>query len=374
MISNIRQNKGTDLKPDKNMWIVVVMIVFITVCHYLIPIRHHYYHEIFRRLYYLPIILAAYQFGFYGGLVTSVVVCIVYLPHVIFQWAGHFLNNLVRFTEIILYIVVGSLAGFLSQNVKDERDRYKRTAEKLEVSYNQLETQTVQLAEMESQLRSADRLAVLGELSASLAHEVRNPLGSIKGAVDILRKRCPEDETAKEFSDLLLREVIRLNEVVDSYLSMARKPSIRKARTDLKEIIESVLDLVGPEIRKRRIHVKCDFSNQSLMARIQEIEAQQVFLNLILNALAALDDEGHVHIEGEVRAKEIVVKVSDTGKGIPKENIDRIFDPFFTTRREGLGLGLSIVKRIMQSNRGNINVDSEENKGTSFTLIFHRVK
>ncbi len=374
MISNLNQNKDTDLKTGKNIWLVVILVVFISTCHYLVPIRHYHYHEIFRRLYYLPIILAAYQYGLYGGLAASAAVCIIYLPHVIFQWTGNLLNNLVRFTEIILYLVVGSLAGFLSQNVKNERNRYKEAAERLEASYKQLEIQRDQLAEMESQLRSADRLAVMGELSASLAHEVRNPLGSIKGAVDILRKRCPEDKIAKEFSDLLFKEVIRLNKVVDSYLSMARKPSARTASTDLKEIIKSVLYLVGPEIRKRRIHTKSEFSNQALNARIQEIEAQQVFLNLILNALAALEDDGQLDIEAKVQANKICVTVSDTGKGISKKNISKIFDPFYTTRKDGMGLGLSIVKRIVQSNQGNIRVESTENRGTTFTLMFHRVK
>ena len=261
-----------------------------------------------------------------------------------------------------------------SQKVRNERDRYRKTAEKLEASYSKLEKQTAQLSDMEIQLRAADRLAVLGELSASLAHEVRNPLGSIKGAVDILRKRCPEDKTAQEFSDLLLKETDRLNRVVENYLEMGRKPSGHAEHCNLSEIVESVLRLVGPEIRRKRIGIQVDFPDEPLITPIQEVEVRQVFLNLILNALMAMEEEGHINIRGEITDEGIGITISDTGKGIPSSQVKEIFKPFYTSRKHGTGLGLAIVKRIMESYRGKIEVESEEDKGTTFTLIFHKAK
>ena len=284
------------------------------------------------------------------------------------------MDNLVRFNEIVLYLVVGGIAGLLSRRVQDERDRYKRTAEELEASYHKLEAKTLQLSDMESQLRAADRLAVLGELSASMAHEVRNPLGSIKGAVDILRKRCPKDKTAQEFSDLLSMEVDRLNRVVENYLEMGRKPSGYDERSNLEKTIESVLNLAGPEIRRKQVEVRCDFPDHPLIAPMHEIEVQQVFLNLILNALAAMNEKGHIYVQGEIRDEKIFIRVTDTGRGIPPDQLKEIFQPFYTSRKHGTGLGLAIVKRIMESCGGKVEVESEENKGTTFILIFQQAE
>ncbi len=355
---------------DIHFWIIAVLVILISALHYNTPTEFHHYHELFRRLYYLPIIHAAYRFGFPGGIITSVAVSLIYLPHVIFQWAGPFLGNLVRFTEILVYIIVGSLAGFLSGRVQKERDRYKKTADKLEDSYQKLESQTIQLSEMESQLRTADRLAVLGELSASLAHEVRNPLGSIKGASDILKNRCSEDEVVQEFTRLLIKEVERLNKVVENYLGMARKAPDHIEKADLKKEIQSVLEILGHPIRKHRIHVSCHFAEQPQMISMQDVEVRQVFLNILLNAISAVEKDGRIDILTTLAEGEVQVVIKDTGIGIESDKLQKIFHPFFTSKEKGTGLGLAIVKRIMETHEGQIEVKSEMGKGTTVVLTF----
>jgi len=366
-------NKNTNWN-DWTFWTVIGLVISISCFHYITPIKYYYLHELYRRLYYIPIIIAAFRYSLTGGITTSVAIGLIYLPHVVFQWRGSFLDNFVRFNEIILYLVVGGVAGFLSSRLRNETDRYKKTAERLEESYKKLEAQTFKLAEMESQLRAADRLAVLGELTASLAHEVRNPLGSIKGATDILKKRCPDDKTAQEFAGVLTKEVNRLNGVVENYLNLSRKVSDHHKHSNIAEIIRSVLTLIGPEIRKKQIKVEIDLPEEPLIARMKEVEVRQVFLNIILNALAALDPEGQIQIEGKIADDKIFVQVMDTGKGIPSDQLEKIFLPFYTTRKDGTGLGLAIVKRIMESCGGKIAVESEETKGTIFTLIFQKAK
>ena len=219
--------------------VLIVLIGLITVAHYVTPISKHYLHEIFRRLYYLPLIIAAFQFGRRGGLIASISISLLYLPHVMFQWSGPFLSNLVRFDEILMYLIIGNTAGFLAEGIRREKEKYRSAAEKLDKAYQQLKKQTEQMSEMEHQLRSADRLAVLGELTASLAHEVRNPLSSIKGAADILSKKCLADQTCREFSDVLSNEVNRLNSVVENYLNVARQTPVPDPVTDLIPVIES---------------------------------------------------------------------------------------------------------------------------------------
>jgi two-component system sensor histidine kinase HydH len=355
---------------DNHFGIIAMMVIVISVLHYTTPTEYHHYHELFRRLYYLPIIHAAYRYGFLGGVVTSVAVSFIYLPHVIFQWAGPFLGNLVRFTEIILYIIMGAIAGFLSGKVQKERDRYKTTADKLEASYQKLESQTIQLSEMESQLRTADRLAVLGELSASLAHEVRNPLGSIKGASDILKNRCSDDEVVQEFTQLLLKEVERLNRVVENYLGMAKKAPDHIEKADLTKEIQSVLEILGHTIRKNHIQISCRFAEQPQMILMQDVEVRQVFLNILLNAISAVEAHGRIEISTTLAEGEARVKIQDTGKGIEPEQLQKIFNPFFTSKEKGTGLGLAIVKRIMESHGGHIEVKSEKDRGTHVMLRF----
>ena len=374
-MSRKTNKKNTNINwNDWTLWTVIGLIISISCCHYTTPIKYYYLHELYRRLYYLPIIIAAFRYSLTGGITTSVAIGLIYLPHVVFQWRGSFLDNFVRFNEIILYIIVGGVAGFLSMRLRNKTDQYRRTAEELRESYKRLEVQTFKLAEMESQLRAADRLAVLGELTASLAHEVRNPLGSIKGATDILKKRCFEDKTTQEFAGVLAKEVDRLNRVVENYLNLSRKISAHPKYSNISEIIRSVLTLVGPEIRKKQIKVEVDLPEEPLMTHTEEVEVQQVFLNLILNALAALDSGGQIQIEGKATDREIFVQVMDTGKGIPSDKLEKIFLPFYTTRKNGTGLGLAIVKRIMESSGGRIEVESKENEGSIFTLTFKKAK
>ena len=359
-------------KKDKNIWIIFGLTVVITASHYLTPTSLHHWHEVFRRLYYIPIILAAVRYGLKGGIIVSLSISLIYLPHVIFQWAGHGLHNLVRFMEVLLYLAIGVLTGFLTKRINKEKNRFKKTAEKLKISYGQLETKSNQLIEMESQLRSADRLAVLGELSASLAHEVRNPLGSIKGAVDIIAKQCRHDKTSLEFSKILQREVVRLNRVVDNYLNMTRKTSGESGQANVAEIVQLVVQLLEPEIKKRSIKITCDFPELPLLIPLSDIETQQVYLNLVLNAVSAIEKDGQVALRGNIENGLTRLIVQDNGKGILKESLNEIFRPFYSNRKNGTGLGLPIVKRIVESAGGTITVESEKNKGSSFVLTFEK--
>ncbi len=358
---------------DWYLWAVIQLTVMVTVLHYLTPTHFHHLHELYRRLYYFPIIIAAYRYGFNGGIATALSIVIVYLPHIIFQWKGSFLDNLVRFNEILLYLVIGAVAGYLSGKVQSEKNRYKKTAEELEVSLAKLRQQTAQLSDLESQLRAADRFAVLGELSASLAHELRNPMGSIRGAADILKKRCRQDDIVREFSELLSTEVERLNQVMENYLDLGRKPAGAEKQSDLANIIESVTALLEPQLRKKEVVLHVDLPPGDLVINMKDVEIRQVFLNILLNALDALSTRGRIGIHGELQDKTIIIKVSDSGDGIAPDKLSEIFVPFYTSRENGTGLGLAIVKRIMESSKGNISVESEENKGTSFSLTFNLI-
>lgn len=361
----------------KRFFVVALLIVAISFLHYFTSIRYPHFHAIYARSYYVPIILAAFWYGLKGGIVASGTISLIYLPHVIFQWGGG-LQNLSRFLEIVMFNVVGSMTGLMVQRVREQRNRYQQAARELERSYEQLTDQTERLLDMEDQLRTSDRLAVLGELSASLAHEVRNPLGSIRGTVDILRKEYPPGSKQAEFFQILVKEVNRLNEVVESYLGLAKPKRQRMADFDLSDVVQSVVDLVSAKARKEKIELIVVRPAETITVFTDEKLLRQVLLNVLLNGMASIEGGGRVVIspslkEGapgdETTSQTFAsVTISDTGRGICESEIENVFKPFYTTKDEGTGLGLAIAKRAVQQLRGGIRLKSKEGVGTTVTV------
>ena len=308
----------------KRIFIITLLVVIISFLHYFTSIQSPHLHAIYARAYYIPIILAAFWYCLRGGIVVSAVVGLIYLPHVIFQWGGG-LGNLSRFLEIVMFIVVGSLTGYMVQRVREQRNRYQQTAQELERSYEKLTEQTERLLEMEDQLRTSDRLAVMGELSASLAHEVRNPLGSIRGTVDILRKKFPAGGEHMEFFKILVKEVNRLNEVVERYLGLAKQKQQKMVDRNLAYIIQSVVDLVSAKARKEKIDLIVVKPAEPITVFTDETLLQQVLLNILLNAMASIEGGGRIVVSpafktdvpksGMSDCPYASVTISDTGGG-----------------------------------------------------------
>jgi signal transduction histidine kinase len=367
-------------------WILIVLLVIIiSVLHYVTPTMKWQYHLILMQSYFIPILLAAFQFGVKGGWGTALLVSFIYFPHVMLQWGGLIETNLMRFLQILLFNIIGYLTGVKAQQEQSEKKRYQQTAEKLEVSLKKLEDQSEKMEEMEEYLRQADRLSVIGEMTASLAHEVRNPLGSIRGAVDILRDELPPQFKQSEFFSILVEETQRLNRVVEDYLNFAGKPRYSEVRFDVREIIRNSQLLLKHRAQKGGISFQIRIPESPLFIRSDPQQLQQVLINLLLNAIQVLPQGGHIRLESftdlvqnispplpgerDSSNQNLIIIVSDDGPGIDKDNLEKIFRPFYSTREEGTGLGLAIVKRICDQNKWQIQVTSEKGKGTAFTLI-----
>ncbi|OGG48477.1 MAG: hypothetical protein A3F84_16305, partial [Candidatus Handelsmanbacteria bacterium RIFCSPLOWO2_12_FULL_64_10] len=219
---------------------VSASIAAITALHYGTSLHQAHLHEVFRRLYYIPIILSAFWFGLRGGMGAAIAVSLLYLPHVMFQWGGDYLLN---FMEIALYNVVGGVTGLMASAERRQRIRYEQASKEIEEAYQKLQAQT-------EQLRAAERLSVLGELAAGMAHEIKNPLGSIQGTAEILSGDTLSDEERTEFGRILIKEVDRLDGVLRNYLRLARPTDAARRRIDLKETLRSTVTLVGAYARK----------------------------------------------------------------------------------------------------------------------------
>ncbi len=225
-------------------------------------------------------------------------------------------------------------------------------------------------------IRRADRLASLGTLIASLAHEIRNPLVSIKTFTQLLPERIEDEEFRNYFLKVASGEIDRLTALINELLGFARPSEPRLEGEDINALIDKMEVLIATEARKKDVTLHKNYAADLPQIRIDAEQIKQVLLNILLNALQAIRGEGQIWIETRVVQVPLVekpepfiqIEVRDTGVGIPQENLERIFDPFFSTRPEGSGLGLAISHQIIHDHRGFITVESEVGKGTSIKI------
>ena len=323
-------------------------------------------HITFAHFYIVPIILGAYWFGIRGGVLVSIISTGLFTPH-IFAWMDP-VWSIYNYVEIFLFLLIGGMTGVLIEMERSQRIRYEDALVRLDDSHRKLKAQTEVLFQTEEQLRRADRLSALGELSAGMAHEIRNPLGSIKGAAEILKDGYGPEAPQHEFIEILLKETDRLNKIVQEFLSFARPKPPELREEDVNEILESVLTLTAQSARKAAISVEKRLDHNIGKWNLDADLLKQAFLNLVLNSIQAMPDGGILTIMSSRRDDGIEVKIVDTGMGISAENRKKLFSPFFTTKKDGTGLGLAITYRIVQNHRGTIDVASEPGKGAAFTI------
>jgi two-component system sensor histidine kinase HydH len=227
-----------------------------------------------------------------------------------------------------------------------------------------------ELQHLRKEVERSHRLAAVGSLAAGVAHEIRNPLSSIKGFATYFRQRYGGVPDDVKVADIMIQEVDRLNRVITELLEFSRPMELKRKGTDMAGLVRHVLRTVEGQAREKGITVKTALSSGFPEAFIDSDRMTQVFLNLFLNALAAMDKGGVLsvsvtrHDGGGLR-----VSVTDTGAGIRKEDIGRVFDPYYTTKPSGTGLGLAIVHRIVEAHGGEIRLESEPGKGTTFTIL-----
>jgi len=359
---------------SRHYWKIIVLaafIIIISLSHYVTGTEHKYHglHEIYRRLYYIPIILSAFWFGIKGGISCAIVISFFYLPHVIYQWGGNFLtDDIPRTLEIVLYHIIGFVTGFLSQKQMDATKSLKKTIEERDESYDKLKQQAEVLVQAEEQLRRADRLSALGKLSAGIAHEVRNPLASIKGTAEILSDKFKPGDKEYEFVEILIKEVNRLDTVVADFLDFAKPKPPELKSSKINDIILSVLKLTEHQIARSRIDLRTQLEDSLPSVYVDPEQMKQVFLNLIINAVEAMPAGGVLEVGSHRNDSEIVCTFSDTGTGISKEEEENLFTPFYTSKTKGTGLGLAIVYRILESHKGKIEFSTREDERTTFTV------
>jgi two-component system sensor histidine kinase PilS (NtrC family) len=223
--------------------------------------------------------------------------------------------------------------------------------------------------EVQKRLRTADRMKTALELSAGIAHEIRNPLASIQGALEVIMREIKTHEKIGRLADLVLKEAERLNNIIERFLQYVRIPKRERKHAVISHILRDVVDLVKnhPKYNKA-IEIKTDFTDSECTVFIDPEQIKQVFLNILLNAFSAVGKEGKVFIQFHKKHGYCGVSFQDSGIGIDEEDLEKVFQPFFSKNPEGSGLGLSVAHRIVEQHRGEINVVSAKGKGSTFTV------
>ncbi|MFH2068235.1 MAG: ATP-binding protein [Candidatus Omnitrophota bacterium] len=264
------------------------------------------------------------------------------------------------------------LVGFLIMSQKENRKIFsKHDLEFLRTISGQL-AMVINNAELFSQLQRAERLAAAGIIAAGMAHEIRNPLVSIKTFVQLLPEKFNDPEFRQTFTQIASQEVDRINRLLEDLLNFARPAQMQKKKTNLSETIEKSLFMLTNELAAREITVEKEYPAEDIFVEGDEAQLQRVFSNLFLNSIQAMENGGRLTVTASTSPykQRFFIKIIDTGKGVPSENLARIFDPFFSTRTGGTGLGLAIAHNIVKEHGGEIEVQSVPNNGTAFTLEF----
>ena len=336
------------------------VMLLITIAHQVSPPSLFLWHEILERLYYLPIIFGALSFGLTGGLLSAVCAGLCYAPHIIMVWNGSPQAMDAKYAEIVVFLAVGAVTGILS-------DRERNRTFELQHATRQLRTVNAQLQDSFDRLKRADRLSAIGQLAASLAHEIRNPLGSIEGAIDIA-ERTSSEEKRREFLAIIRKETRRLNGLLTNLLDFARPRSPQMRPTHIESIVKSVADLTAHNAQQRGIHLESEIAPNLPLVECDAEQITQALLNITLNALQVTPSGGAVSLSVQQQDDMVFLLVSDEGSGVNETNLDRIFEPFYTTKESGTGLGLPISYQILTQHGGGITVERNPDKGMTFTL------
>lgn len=313
----------------------------------------------------LPVVSAATAMGVVGSLVFALLASVSYVSFLVFVDWSRFTVDWPEISEMVLRVVflamVGNLANTLAENLRVESESSRRAAA-------QLEEANLQIREAEEAVRRSDRLAALGQLSAGLAHELRNPLGTIKASSEMLgRNISAENEVALEMAGFITSEVDRANSLITRFLQFARPLELRPDTADLAHVIDRAVASVEREAPGVTIYR--NFAPEIPPFPFDAELMERVFYNLVLNAAQATARGGAVTVKTRAAGGTAEIAVIDRGVGIDPGQRDSIFNPFFTTKPEGVGLGLAIVSKIVDEHGGKIAVESELGKGSVFRVL-----
>jgi len=327
-------------------------------------------------IYLLPVAVAAASLSLKQTLATCAVATVLFFSLVP---PDFFLDPAKRVEEVpellvfaITFFLVGVLIQSYSEQSRRQLARQRELNERLLQNQATLKESLDRLEAAEESLRRQDRLAALGEMSAGIAHEIRNPLGIISSSAQLLGRKVGEPAAGvRQLLDIIEEETVRLNGLISDFLTFGRpaRPVLRLC--DLRPIAAKAVEHIAAMARERSVAIEAELPVDPVAAQVDPDMLQQVLLNLLLNALEASRPGGRVVVRLQPADAALRLEVDDNGCGIPPENLSKIFNPFFTTKEEGTGLGLANAHRIIEMHGGRLDVSSSA-AGTTFSVTLPR--
>ena len=342
-------------------WILLKLLLSYLLIGYTGGVSSSYYWLLL-----LPMISAGSSLGVLGTLVVTLLAWGVYLSFLLrIDW-NRFVLEAPERRELALRVIFLAVAGNLTNTLAEA---LRRQFAKTKAVADQLAEANRNLQQAEEAVRRSDRLAALGQLAAGLAHELRNPLGTIRASAEMLnRSVASENEVAREVAGFIAEEVDRTNSLVTRFLDFVRPLELRPAPADLAQVLDRSVAMVEREAAAREVTVYKNYSPDIPPFPLDAELMERVFYNLLANAAQATAPGGAVTVKTRPVDGNAEISVIDRGSGIDPKIIDAIFNPFFTTKPDGVGLGLAICSKIVDQHGGKIAVESQPGKGSVFRV------
>jgi two-component system sensor histidine kinase HydH len=324
-------------------WVVFIalLVAGITSLHYATHFSNAYEHTIYRELYFLPVTLAAFAFGFRGCLATSLTITALYLPFVLLQGKASPLYRFDNVLEILLLNIVAVTLGIL------------RNRERL----------------IQRRLCESESLAAMGRALSGVAHDMKLPLVAIGGYTAFVMKRLGESDPNRQKLEVVVRQVQRLETMVRNMLDFTRPLQLEKCATHLEKLLGDVAAVAKEEAASRGVDLEIQSHNGLAPVSVDPGRLEQALLNLVSNAVQASKNGDSVKLKAIAQGGKVAIEVSDRGDGIPERKRCEIFTPFYTTKKGGTGLGLAIVKKIVEAHYGRLELMDNPDRGVTFRVV-----
>jgi signal transduction histidine kinase len=335
-------------------------ILLLALSHWIIGGSDKQVHNLIYHLDFVPVFAAAMLFGWRSAVWTTLLILGAELPHLWTVWAHDPTYRQDQIGEMLTSGTAGVVVGLLA--TREQRHRAR-----LELATRELSEMNRKLQDNMERLAKAERMYAVAQVSASLAHEIRNPLASISGAAGILRRGHASCDKQDECLDIIEKESNRLNKLLANFLSFARPRAPRFQQTDLAAVIESTISLARHSGETNGIDFRCTIDGALPEVQCDSEQIKQVLFNLLINAVQATGS-GAVDVQAGLSDGFAFITVRDQGSGIPADQEDRIFEPFFSTKTEGTGLGLAIASKIVEQHGGKLQANNAPGRGLTMIV------
>ncbi|MBI4891940.1 MAG: hypothetical protein HY821_15040 [Acidobacteria bacterium] len=314
----------------------------------------------------LPVVSAATTLGAAGTAIVSLTACAAYLAFVPVAYSLGYILEGIYLRDLSLRVIFLPVVAYLTYGLAEAN---RQEALRAQATAAELAEANRRLLEAEAGMRRSERLAALGQMTAGLAHELRNPLGTMKASAEILLQRiAPGEEIQREMAGYISSEVDRTNSLVTRFLEFARPLQIRKSAVDINGLLDQAVQHLVRQLPDSAVAIHKNYDPALPLVQGDAELLERVFFNLILNAVQASPGEGSVTLKTRHAGGAVEVAILDRGDGIRREDLEQIFNPFYTTKSSGVGLGLAISAKIVDEHGGKIRVESEQGRGATFAV------